>query len=92
MFQSQLKPLLQIIPEMRRRYPRRPNPPRGSGNLQFRNRKRIDSFIGDCLVVAFDLTEVVTELVAEHGVCAEGVEVHVATHGHELGAREVVEG
>jgi len=77
---------------MRGRHALRSNPPCRTSPLELGNGKRIDTFKGNRLVIAFDLEEVMPQLVAEEGVCAECVEVHIATHGDELGAGKVVEG
>ena len=77
---------------MCRRHALRSNPPCCTGPLELGHGKRINTFKGDSFVIAFDLEKVMPQLVAKESVCAECVEVHVATHGNELGAGKVVEG
>ena len=63
----------------------------GAGRLELRDAKGIDAFEADGAVVAFYLAHAVADLVAEHHVSAEGVEVHVATHADQLRSGEVVQ-
>lgn len=63
---------------------------RGAGVLELDDVEGFDALVGDCAVVALDLTHTVADVVAQHGVRAEAVEVHVAAHANELRAGEVI--
>lgn len=63
---------------------------RGTGVLKLDDVEGFDTFVGDRAVVALDLTHPVANVIAQHGVGAEAVEIHVAAHTDELRAGEIV--
>lgn len=64
---------------------------RGARGLQFGHRKGLDALEGDGAVIALDLPHAVADLVAQHGVCAKGVQVHVAADADQLRSAQVIE-
>lgn len=54
----------------------------GVGNLKFGYGKIVDVFIGNGVIVVFDLLYVVVKLILEYYVGVKGVEVEILVYGY----------
>jgi len=78
--ESQLQPGVEIVAETGGGNTVGSDSTGSAGVLEFRDGERFDTFERDRAVVAFELTQPVADVVAQDGVGAECVEVHVTAH------------